>query len=101
MPTKRFQRRKESFTCDMCGTFVEGTGYTDHCPNCLTSKHVDINPGDRRETCHGLMEPIAYSPKKDRIYYRCTRCNNISRVKSTSKDNTQLLTELSSLPVQY
>ena len=35
-------------------------GYScrNHCPNCLYSKHVDKNPGDRQEDCHGMLEPI-------------------------------------------
>ena len=56
---KRFNRRIEDFTCEHCGTEVHGNGYTNHCPNCLWSKHVDINPGDRAADCGGLMEPIA------------------------------------------
>jgi len=49
LPEKKFQKRIENFTCEKCGLFVKGTGYTDHCPNCLWSKHMDINPGDRKE----------------------------------------------------
>ena len=61
-----FNRKKENFVCENCGEKVEGNGYTNHCPNCLWSKHVDINPGDRAETCHGLLKPIAVedNPKK-------------------------------------
>ena len=55
---KQFQRKKENFVCEHCGQEVIGNGYTNHCPSCLHSKHVDINPGDRAETCGGLMEPV-------------------------------------------
>ncbi|HYC79501.1 MAG TPA: RNHCP domain-containing protein, partial [Candidatus Binatia bacterium] len=55
---KLFQRTPENFVCENCGTKVSGNGYTNHCPNCLYSKHVDNNPGDRLNKCHGLMEPI-------------------------------------------
>ena len=38
----------EDFICENCGKDVEKSSYTarDHCPYCLYSKHVDINPGD-------------------------------------------------------
>ena len=40
----------EDFICENCGKDVEKSSYTarDHCPYCLYSKHVDINPGDRK-----------------------------------------------------
>ena len=76
MQTKRFQKRQEDFVCQNCGFKVVGDGYTDHCPKCLYSKHVDINPGDRRADCHGLMEPIGVEMKKGRlrIIYKCLKC---------------------------
>lgn len=45
----KFTMIDEDFTCDVCGSFVKALGYTarDHCPNCLCSKHVDINPPER------------------------------------------------------
>jgi hypothetical protein len=60
--TKRFTRRKEDFVCENCGEHVKSGGYTNHCPNCLYSKHVDINPGDRMSECRGMMRP-AYLEK--------------------------------------
>ncbi|MGC8981457.1 MAG: RNHCP domain-containing protein [Minisyncoccia bacterium] len=66
---KKFQRRIEDFRCERCGTFVKGTGYIDHCPNCLWSKHVDINPGDRKANCGGMMKPkgVEIQNKEDNI----------------------------------
>ena len=63
MQEKRFQKKVEDFVCERCGTFVKGTGYTDHCPKCLWSKHVDVNPGDRKSECLGTMEPIGVEVK--------------------------------------
>jgi len=54
-----FTRNIENFTCERCGAAVEGNGFTNHCPACLCSKHVDINPGDRaaaRGQCSALGE---------------------------------------------
>ena len=43
---KRFTKIDEEFICENCGEKVEKLGYTcrNHCPHCLYSKHVDINP---------------------------------------------------------
>lgn len=47
----------ETFVCKVCGRTVvpEGAGssHRNHCPNCLYSLHVDINPGDRESDCGG------------------------------------------------
>jgi len=71
-----FKRTIENFTCEHCNTNVTGDGYTNHCPECLWSKHVDVEPGDRAERCGGLMEPVAISgtTPKYRIIQRCLRC---------------------------
>lgn len=90
---KRFQRRKEDFICENCGKPVSGNGYTNHCPNCLFSKHVDINPGDRNCLCHGLMEPIAIEStcKGHTIVHRCQRCGRVKRNKSVTGDSFEAL----------
>ncbi len=86
---KKFQKRVESFVCEKCKTFVEGGGYTDHCYNCLWSKHLDKNPGDRAASCKGMMEPEGVERKGEGfvIYYRCTLCDFKHKVKSSKKDN--------------
>jgi len=100
-PTKQFQRKKEDFTCDVCGFRVEGTEYTDHCPKCLWSKHIDINPGDRLATCKGLMEPIGCSLKhgKKMLHYQCRGCSHTHKVEASPEDNLEILVELSQGPV--
>ncbi len=55
---KRFQRKIEDFTCAQCGQAVTGDGYTNHCPRCLWSRHVDDAPGDRAALCQGMMRPV-------------------------------------------
>ena len=57
---KKFNMIDENFICQNCGEQVSKLNYTarDHCPHCLYSKHVDIMPGDRANTCLGLMSPI-------------------------------------------
>jgi DNA-directed RNA polymerase subunit RPC12/RpoP len=77
MEKKRFIRTTEDFICEHCGTEVKGDGYTNHCPHCLFSKHVDLHtPGDRLNPCKGLMEPVGYFTKGSEyiIVHRCLRC---------------------------
>jgi hypothetical protein len=45
---RRFQRTIEDFECERCRMLVTGSGFTNHCPACLWSKHVDVHPGDRQ-----------------------------------------------------
>lgn len=76
MMSRRFQRTIEDFVCGHCGFEVQGTGYTNHCPRCLWSRHVDVMPGDRLADCGGLMAPVAVESKADayRILHRCQIC---------------------------
>jgi rubrerythrin len=93
LPTKKFKRTVENFVCEKCGTSVVGTGYTDHCPKCLTSKHVDNNPGDRSSDCRGLMDAIStdYQGREFKINYRCEKCGVEKRVRAAHDDNVDLL----------
>ncbi len=99
---RKFERKIEDFSCENCGTSVKGDGYTDHCPSCLYSKHVDINPGDRNCDCKGIMEPIAAEVKKDgyRIYYKCLECDYTHRVKSSPEDNFEAILPLIGKPIK-
>ena len=94
--SRQFQRRIEDFTCKNCGKVVTGSGFTSHCPACLWSKHVDIHPGDREETCQGLMEPVAVEPRKDgyRIRFRCTRCGIERWNKAAPEDDFEMLLKI-------
>ncbi len=93
---KKFNRRKENFVCEHCGTQVEGNGYTNHCPQCLYSKHVDIMPGDRAEQCLGLMKPIDVVKTRDGyiITHQCEKCGAVRRNKTSDDDNFEAILEL-------
>ena len=41
---QNFKRKIEDFVCGNCGEKIKGDGYTNHCLQCLWSKHVDITP---------------------------------------------------------
>ncbi len=89
-----FKRTFEDFVCQICGTSIKGTGYTNHCPNCLWSMHVDINPGDRAAKCNGLMKP--HSVVYDRggnytIIHKCLKCGESKRVKAQPNDSRDVL----------
>ena len=94
---RRFSRRIEDFVCENCGELVEGNGYTNHCPKCLFSKHVDINPGDREATCGGAMEPtsIESGRKGFMITFRCKKCGHTKRNRSSENDDMNKIIELS------
>jgi len=96
---KRFTMIDENFKCEVCGEEVKKLGTTarDHCPSCLCSKHVDINPGDRACECHGILKPIAVEQaKKDslKIVYECTKCHMIKRNTTASDDNFDLILDI-------
>ena len=71
----------EEFICVNCNKFVTKLGYTsrDHCPYCLYGLHVDIKPGDRLNSCKGLLKPIGLEKHKDtfKIIYRCNKCGEL------------------------
>ena len=92
-----FTRITEDFKCEKCGFFVEGSGYTNHCPECLWSKHVDIFPGDRAGKCSGMMEPIRVGKKgKDYILiHKCIVCGFEKPNKAVKEDNFQILVQIS------
>ncbi len=93
---KKFARRQEDFICDICRTFVQGNGYTNHCPFCLYSKHVDINPGDRASSCLGTMKPLAKGLDKKGYYiiHQCLECFYQGRIKILDHDNKKIFDSL-------
>lgn len=96
----KFTKIDEEFICENCGKKVTKLGYTcrNHCPECLYSKHVDVNPGDRQEKCHGLLEPIGLEMSNRKGYviiFKCKKCGAIRKNKSAEDDNMELLIKLS------
>jgi RNHCP domain len=87
--SKRFARRIEDFVCTHCGAGATGDGYTNHCPKCLWSAHVDVHPGDRAESCGGAMRPVAVEDKggKRALVHRCERCGAERRCKTAPDDD--------------
>lgn len=93
---KKFKKNDDSFICQNCNKIVSKLGYTsrDHCPFCLYSKHVDVNPGDRQNNCLGLLKPIDIEKYKDKykIIYTCSRCGEKRKnVIATDDDYNEIL----------
>ena len=89
----------ESFICENCNRQVEKLDYSarDHCPYCLYSKHVDINPGDRANECKGLLQPIEIEKFKNtyKIIYKCNKCNKTHKNIMAIDDDFNLIIKLS------
>lgn len=96
---KNFTMKDEEFICENCNQKVKKLNYTarDHCQYCLYSKHVDILPGDRKNTCKGLLKPIGIEKFKDsfKIIYQCQKCKEIHKNIMAKDDNMDLIITLS------
>lgn len=72
---------KEVFTCKVCGWLVTpegaGSGHRNHCPNCLASLHLDV-------------DPVAVWVRKGgewAVIHRCRRCGALSSNRVAADDN--------------
>ena len=93
---KSFTKTVEDFNCAHCGAVVRGNGYTNHCPKCLWSRHVDDMPGDRASSCGGMMRPITAAPDGARfvITHKCEKCGKIKRQRTSDNDDIDTIIEL-------
>lgn len=94
---RKFIRNKEDFTCKHCNQIVQGNGYTNHCPNCLYSIHIDKNPGDRQESCLGLMIPIDIISKgreAKQVVHLCSICKVTKRNILNELDSSQAIIDV-------
>lgn len=91
-----FQRNIEDFLCEHCGEFVKGDGYTNHCPKCLWSRHVDIEPGDRAAVCGALMKPVSIEGASPNyvLLHECVSCGFKRRNKVQARDNVEAVVAL-------
>jgi hypothetical protein len=99
MQTKRFTKNDSGFICANCKNEVSPLVYTsrNHCPRCLCSLHLDVNPGDRASECGGVMRPVSAEPDSKKgfiITHKCDKCGKVGRNKSASDDDTDLLIAL-------
>jgi hypothetical protein len=89
MSSLEFKKVREDFTCEHCGIFNKGNGFTNHCTSCLWSKHVDNTPGDRASTCMGMMKPVRIEGTVGQydIIYVCEKCGFEKRNRVSNNDN--------------
>ena len=80
----------------VCGTANRGDGYTNHCSACLSSLHVDVDPGDRSEDCGGVMRPVAVEVVRGSyvIVHRCERCRIVRRCRAGPRDDQDAIHEV-------
>ena len=97
---KKFNMIDEEFICENCNRNVPKLNYTarDHCPFCLYSKHVDINPGDRSNKCQGLLKGIGIEKYKNtyKIIYKCSKCAQLHKNIIATDDDFDIIIKLSS-----
>ena len=107
MEQKLFQKNDSGFVCQNCGFEVLPLGYSsrNHCPKCLCSLHVDVNPGDRASDCGGIMDPISAEPDAKKGYiiiHKCRKCGAIRRNRAANEakvqpDNIALIIKLTAI----
>ncbi|MBQ3785076.1 MAG: RNHCP domain-containing protein [Alphaproteobacteria bacterium] len=97
---KKFIKQIEDFTCAHCGAEVLGNGYTNHCPKCLWSQHVDNNPCDTQSNCGGMMRPISVEQKGGEfiITHKCEKCGKVIKQKTSANDDMDTIISISSNP---
>ena len=100
---KKFNMIDEKFICENCHKEVDILGYTarDHCPYCLYSKHLDINPGDRQNTSKGLMKTIGIEKfkKSNKIIYSCNKCHETHKNIMAIDDDFNKIIALSNISI--
>lgn len=106
---KRKQYEKgyyKTHSCKVCGRLVvsagAGSDHRNHCPNCLSSLHLDIEPGDREANCGGIMEPVGVWVRKNgewAIIHRCRICGHLSSNRVAADDNPMKLMSIAMKPL--
>ena len=97
---------RDGFTCKVCGRPVappqEGGVQRNHCPNCLASLHLDVEPGDRAAGCGSIMDPIGVWVRKNgewALIHRCRRCGALSSNRIAADDNPMKLMSIALKPL--
>ena len=96
---KNFVKNDSGFVCAVCGRAVEPLKYSsrDHCPFCLCSLHVDVLPGDRQNSCLGVLVPIDVTQNAKKGYiikYKCAKCGEFHNNKAAEDDNFSTLLKI-------
>jgi hypothetical protein len=93
---------RNPFKCGRCRAFVGPTAFggrhRNHCPYCLTSRHVDLKrPGDRSSACRALMPAIGETFRangEQMVVHRCNGCGIERQNRVAADDNPIALLRL-------
>jgi ribosome biogenesis GTPase len=96
----------DTFTCKVCETLNlpenAGTRHRNHCSKCLSSIHLDNEPGDRASLCRGVMDAIGVWVRKNgewAVIHRCRSCGELSSNRIAADDNPALLMSIAVKPL--
>lgn len=110
-PFRPTMRRNENqpFRCGRCRAFVgqtvSGGKHRNHCPFCLTSRHVDLRrPGDRECPCRALMPAIGVAFRADgeqMLVHRCNGCGVERQNRIAADDDPVAVMRLTPVPLPH
>ncbi|CAM4176868.1 RNHCP domain-containing protein [Nocardia ninae] len=97
----------DAFRCVGCRMEVPvtapGTAHRNHCPHCLSSRHVDRRvPGDRAEQCRGRMEAVSMSARDNgewQLVHQCLACGALKANRIAGDDNALALMRIALRPL--
>jgi RNHCP domain len=106
----RFRNLCEGFVCLYCcnivpaGQALPGGHNRNHCPYCLSSRHLDLyEAGDRLSACKARMKPIGltlkHTPSKYAtetqgelmLIHQCEECGKVSINRIAADDDTEAI----------
>ena len=98
---KTFEKNDNEFVCQVCGKLVPQLKYSsrDHCNKCLCSIHIDVNPGDRENTCLGTLVPVEVEQNSKKGYvikYQCNKCKQFHNNKAADDDSFKTILKVMS-----
>ncbi len=98
------------FVCVHCGAFVSamtalsGVRNRNHCPRCLSSRHLDLfEAGDRLSACKARMRPVGLTLKRSAkkyagrvpgelmLVHQCEDCGKVSINRIAADDDSDLI----------
>ncbi|MFT3951915.1 MAG: RNHCP domain-containing protein [Oscillospiraceae bacterium] len=96
----------EPFTCKACGTLVTpdgaGSRHRNHCPVCLSSVHLDDEPGDRMAECGAIMDAVGIWVRASgewALIHRCRRCGVMHSNRVAADDSPLKLISIAAKPL--
>lgn len=99
---------EDAFICSVCGQTVlaagAGSAHRNHCPHCLSSVHLDDEPGDRAADCGGRMDPVAVWVRRNgewAIIHRCRRCGVLHSNRMAADDDPLKLMSMALQPLAW